>query len=230
MIAGNDPTAPDTGRSRRSGASGYTLGEEIAASVTHGVGVAAAITALVLLVAFAFARGTTTHVISVAVYGSTLVLLYTASTLYHSVTHERAKHVLKVIDHASIYMLIAGTYTPFTLVTLRGVWGWSLFGTVWGLALVGVLLEGFWVWRPKWVSALVYLGMGWLVVVAIRPLVATLPRAGVAWLVAGGLAYTLGTVFYVMKRVPYMHAVWHLWVLAGSACHVVAVLFYVLPR
>lgn len=208
----------------------YSLGEEIANGITHGLGVALSIAALAVLAAVAYAYGTALHLVSVSVYGATLVLLYTASTLYHSLSGTRACNIMKIIDHASIYLLIAGTYTPFTLITLRGPWGWSLFGTVWGLAVLGVALEAFWVFRPKWVSAVVFLGMGWMVVFAIRPLLAALPLSGVRLLVAGGLAYTVGCVFYLLKRVPYMHAVWHLWVLAGSALHFMAVLFYVLPR
>jgi hemolysin III len=207
----------------------YSLGEEIANAITHGLGVGLSIAAFIALVLLARAYGTTLHVVSVAVYGATLVLLYSASTLYHSLSNTRACKVFKIIDHASIYLLIAGTYTPFTLVTLRGPWGWSLFGVVWGLAVLGVALEALWVYRPKWLSGVVYLGMGWLIVVAIKPLLAALPPAGWQLLLAGGLAYTFGVVFYVLKRVPYMHAVWHLWVLAGSACHFFAVLFYVLP-
>jgi hemolysin III len=207
----------------------YSLGEEIANAVTHGLGVALSIAALVLLDVAASIYGNLLHVVSVTVYGATLVLLYTASTLYHSLSSTRACRVFKVIDHAAIYLLIAGTYTPFTLVTLRGPWGWSLFAIVWTLAIVGVSLEAFWVHRPKWVSAVVFLGMGWLVVVAIRPLLAALPAPGWQLLLAGGLCYTLGTLFYVLKKVPYMHAVWHLFVLAGSACHFLAVIFYVVP-
>ncbi len=207
----------------------YSLGEEIANAVTHGLGVVLSVAALVALLVVAGVYGNTLHVISVAVYGSTLVLLYVASTMYHSLSNTRACKVFKIIDHASIYLLIAGTYTPFTLVTLRGPWGWSLFGIVWGLALTGVALEAFWVYRPKWLSGVVYLAMGWLVVVAIKPLMAALPPLGWQLLLAGGLAYTFGVIFYVLKKVPYMHAVWHLWVLAGSAFHFFAVVFYVLP-
>jgi hemolysin III len=215
-------TTVDTGRQ-------YSLGEEIANAITHGLGVVGSIVALVLLVLFARTYGTLTHVVSVSIYGTTLILLYTASTLYHSLSNTKACRIFKIIDHAAIYLLIAGTYTPFMLVTLRGPWGWWLFGIVWGLALLGVSLEAFWVYRPKWLSGVVYLAMGWLVVVAIKPLVAALPPLGWQLLLAGGLAYTFGVIFYVLKKVPYMHAVWHLWVLAGSACHFFSVLFFVLP-
>lgn len=207
----------------------YSFGEEIANAVTHGLGVGLSIAALTLLVAFAALWGNGWHLASAIVYGVTMLLLYVSSTLYHSIPGDKARHVLKIIDHSSIYLLIAGTYTPFTLVTLRDSGGWWLFGIVWTLAIAGVALEAFWVYRPKWVSAVVYLGMGWLVVVVINPLMANLAPAGLWLLVAGGLAYTLGTVFYVLKKVPYTHAVWHLFVLAGSVCHFLAVMLFVLP-
>lgn len=207
----------------------YSLGEEIANAVTHGVGVALAIAALVLLsVLSAFTRDPV-RIASAVTFGVTLVLLYAASTLYHSIPNERARHVLKVLDHASIYLLIAGTYTPFTLVTLRERGGIALLAVVWGLAAAGVALESFWVYRPRWVSTVVYLAMGWLVVAVIKPLTGSLAPGGLALLAAGGVAYTLGTVFYLLKRMRYMHMVWHLFVLAGSALHVLAVALYVLP-
>lgn len=208
----------------------YSLGEEIANAVTHGVGAALSVAALTLLVAVAALWGDAWHLASAIVYGVTMFLLYVASTLYHAITHPKARHVLKVIDHAGIYLLIAGTYTPFTLVTMRNEGGWWLFAVVWALAAVGIVLEAFWVYRPKWLSALVYLGMGWLAIFAIRPLVDNLAPAGLWLLIGGGLAYTLGTIFYVLKRVRFMHAVWHLWVLAGSVLHFIAVMLYVFPR
>lgn len=206
----------------------YSLGEEIANCITHGLGALLSVAGLVTLVVVAARHGTLLQISSVAVYGGTLVLLYLSSTLYHSLSATRARHVFKVIDHSSIYLLIAGTYTPFTLVTLRGPWGYSLLAVVWVLAVAGVAAEAFWVYRPKWVSSLVYLAMGWLVVVAIRPLVAGIPRGGWLLLLAGGLSYTVGVVFYVLKKVPYMHAVWHLFVLGGSVSQFLAVLLYVL--
>jgi hemolysin III len=205
------------------------VGEEIANAVTHGVGVALSLAALVALAVLSAFSKDPWRIAGAVTFGVTLVLLYAASTLYHSIPNERARHVLKVLDHASIYLLIAGTYTPFTLVTLRDEGGLRLFGVIWGLALFGVALESFWVYRPKWVSTVVYLAMGWLVIVVIRPLSAALHPGGVALLAAGGAAYTLGTIFYLAKRVRYMHMVWHLFVLAGSACHVLAVVLYVLP-
>jgi len=208
----------------------YSLGEEIANAITHGLGVALSLAALILLVYVAATRGNGWHLASSIVYGITMFMLYTASTLYHSIPGDKARHVFKIIDHSAIYLLIAGTYTPFTLVTLRDSGGWWLFGIVWSLAAAGISLEAFWVYRPKWVSAAVYLGMGWLVVVAMGPLWKNLAPAGVWLLAAGGLAYTLGTVFYVLKKIPYMHAVWHLFVLAGSVCHFLAVMLFVLPQ
>lgn len=205
----------------------YTLGEEIANSVTHGVGLALSVAALVLLVVFAVGGGGGWRLASALVYGITLILEFAASTLYHSFPQPRVKHVFKILDHAGIYLLIAGTYTPFTLVTLHGR-AWWMFVVVWCMALAGIAAEAFWVYRPRWVSAAVYLVMGWIVVGAIGPLTAALAPAGVWLLAAGGLAYTLGTVFYVLKRVPYMHAVWHLFVLGGAVCHFLTVLVFVL--
>lgn len=207
----------------------YTLGEEIANSVTHGLGVVAGIVALTLLVTFASLFGDGRHVAGAIVFGATLVLLYTASTLYHSFPWPRVKHIFKVLDHAGIYLLIAGTYTPFTLVTLRDDGGWWLFAVVWTLAVAGVFLSAVWTYRPKWLSVLIYLGMGWLAILMIRPLMDNLDPVGLWLLVAGGLSYTVGTLFYVAKRIPYSHAVWHLFVLGGTTCHVLAVMLAVIP-
>ncbi len=207
----------------------YTVGEEIANSITHGVGMAFSIVALTMMVVWSARNGDGWSMAGALVFGISLVLLYTGSTLYHAIPFPRARHVFKIIDHSAIYLLIAGTYTPFTFVTLRDHGGWWMFAIVWTLAAVGMSLEAFWVYRPRWVSAVVYLGMGWLVVTMWGPLWANLPHNGMWLLVAGGLAYTLGTVFYVLKRVPYMHMVWHLFVLAGSVCHFLAVLLYVIP-
>jgi hemolysin III len=207
----------------------YTSGEEIASSVTHGIGVALAVAGLAVIVVYSALRGSAWHIVSTAIYGTTLVLLYLASTLYHAVQRPGAKRFLKLLDHMGIYLLIAGTYTPFTLVTLRGAWGWAIFGVIWGLAVVGISLEAMWLHRPKWLSAVVFIAMGWIIILAIGPLVARLPREGLVLLLAGGAAYTVGTVFYVWKSVRYMHAVWHLWVLAGSVCHFFAILRNVVP-
>lgn len=218
-------TAASTGENRD--LRPYTLGEEIANSVSHGVGTGLSVAALVLLVTFAALSRDPHRMASAIVYGVALLLAYTASTLYHGLPHPRAKHLFKILDHCGIYLLIAGTYTPFCLVTLRAEGGWTLFGVVWGLAVAGIATEAFWTYRPRWLSALIYLGMGWMVVFSLAPLVAHLRPAGLWLLVAGGLAYTVGTVFYVLKRVKYMHAVWHLWVLAGSVCQFLSVLLFV---
>jgi hemolysin III len=212
-----------SGRERRP----YTLGEEIANSSIHGVGVALSIAALVLLVVFATFSGDPYRLGSSIVYGVALVLEYAASTMYHAFPQPNVKHVFKILDHCGIYVLIAGSYTPFCLVTLRDSGGWLLFALVWALAIAGIAAEAFWTYRPRWLSAAVYLGLGWIVVLAIRPLSAALDPAGLWLLISGGLAYTVGTVFYVLKRVRYMHAVWHVFVLAGSVLHFLAVLLYV---
>jgi hemolysin III len=206
----------------------YTLGEEIANSIIHGLGVGLSVAALTMLLVYAGQSGNPWAIASALVYGISLVLEYTASTLYHSFPQERVKHVFKILDHCGIYVLIAGTYTPFCLVTLRGSGGLVVFGVIWTLAIAGIAAEAFWTYRPRWLSAAVYLGMGWMIVFSIRPLTAALPPAGVWLLVAGGLCYTFGTAFYVMKQVRYMHAVWHLWVLAGSILHFLSVLLFVI--
>lgn len=203
-------------------------GEEIANSITHGIGAVLSIAALAVLVTAASLRGNAWHVVSCAIFGASLVLLYTSSTLYHALPEGRAKHVFHVFDHSLIYVLIAGTYTPFTLVSLRGRWGWSLFGVVWGLALFGIVFKSFFVKRLQTLSTVAYVLMGWCAVVALRPLMAGLSNAGFGWVLAGGLAYTAGVVFYAAKW-RYAHAVWHLFVMAGSACHIWAVYRYVLP-
>ena len=221
---GNETAVASLGTERRS----YTLGEEIANSLTHGLGTGLAVAALVILVAFAVLEHDGYKLASAIVYGIALVLQYAASTLYHAVPQPRAKHVFKILDHCGIYLLIAGTYTPFCLVTLRETNGWWLLAVIWGLAIVGIALEAFWVYRPRWVSVVLFLGMGWMVVTSIGPLVDNLASGGLWLLVAGGLAYTVGTAFYVLERIHYMHAVWHLWVLAGSVLHFFAVLLYVI--
>lgn len=207
----------------------YSPNEEIANSVIHGIGAGLSIAGLSLLVTLAGLFGDVWRVVSFSVYGTTLVVLYLASTFYHSFSSPRAKRVFRTLDHAAIFLLIAGTYTPFALVTLRGVWGWSIFGFVWTLALAGILLSLRVANASKLSTALIYLPMGWLIVVAIKPLVAALPFGGMVWLAVGGLAYTLGVVFYVRRTLPFHHAIWHLFVLAGSISHFFAILFYVLP-
>jgi hemolysin III len=205
-----------------------TLGEEIANAVTHGLGLIAALTGLPLLIT-ASVRTSGRAVLGAAVFAAALVFLYAASTLYHALPASRAKRVFRAIDHAAIYALIAGTYTPFMLGALRGSVGWPLLLVVWSLAVVGIVLKCTIGFRYPVLSTAAYLVMGWLVVVAARPLAASLPAAGIAWLVAGGLSYSGGVVFFAWRRLPYSHAVWHGFVLAGSVCHYVAVLRYGIP-
>jgi hemolysin III len=211
-------------------ASVYTRREELANVATHGLGVVLSVAGLAMLVTFAALYGDAWHVVSVAIFGASLVLLYTASTLYHWYDDPELKRVLRRFDHAGIFLLIAGTYTPFLLVSLRGPWGWSLFGVVWGLGLIGVVLKFWFAGRFRVVSTIIYIAMGWLVLIALKPIMAALPSGGFRLLVAGGFIYTGGTVFYLWKRLPFHHAVWHLFVLGGSICHFVAVFGYVVPR
>jgi len=197
--------------------------QELANTLTHGVGVLAALVGGVFLITMASLRGDPWRIVGAAVFTASLVLLYTASTLYHAASSPRAKRRLKVLDHASIYLLIAGTYTPFTLGGLRGGWGWSLFGVIWGLAVAGVVFKLFAAGRFPRASTAIYLAMGWLILIAVGPMARSLSPAVMGWLLAGGLAYTLGTIFYHNRRFAYAHAVWHGFVLAGSVCHAVAV-------
>jgi hemolysin III len=203
--------------------------EETINALTHGLGALLSLGGLIVLVFMASRHGDAWHIVSCSIYGVTLVLLFSSSTLYHSFRSERVKHIFRIVDHASIYLLIAGTYTPFVLVNLRGGWGWSLFGVIWGLALAGIVFQIFFVGRFRVLQTLIYLLMGWLVVIAVKPLLTRVPLPGLLWLLAGGLSYTVGALFYLWKKLPYHHAVWHLFVLAGGICHYFAVLFYVLP-
>ncbi len=205
----------------------WTLGEEVAHSITHGVGLLAAVMGLVVLVILAAATRDPWRITSCSIYAATLVLLYAASTLYHALSATRARRLFRVLDHSAIFLLIAGTYTPFALVSLRGPWGWTLMGIVWGLAIVGVAAKAIYGTRWPILSTVLYIGMGWTVVIALKPLVEHVPPGGLAWLVAGGLAYTGGVVFYAWTRLRYSHAIWHVFVLAGSVCHYIAVVLYV---
>jgi hemolysin III len=207
----------------------YTPREELANSLTHGVGAVLAVGGLVWLVTLAAIRGDAWHVVACSIYGGAMVVLYTASTLYHAIPTPRVKRALRTFDHAAIFLLIAGTYTPFTLVSLRGPWGWSLFGIVWGLAAAGIVLALAFPGRWRALSLVLYVTMGWAVVVAVGPLLAALPARGLVLLLLGGLAYTGGLGFYAWKRLPYGHAVWHLFVLAGTVLHFLAVLLHVVP-
>ena len=211
-------------------ASSYSPKEELANAITHGIGVMLSIVGLVLMVVVATAHGTARHVTSVAIFGAALVLLCTSSTLYHSVPGADRRRMLRKFDHAAIFLLIAGTYTPFLLVSLRGPWGWSLFGVIWGLAAAGIALKFWFAGRFKIISTLIYLTMGWMVLVVSKPMLAAVGSGGLGLLLGGGLCYTLGVRFYLWKRLPYHHAIWHLFVLGGSGCHWAAVYFHVLPR
>ncbi len=203
---------------------------EFANSFTHGLGAVLGVAALVVMVVQASLHGSARDIVGASVFGASLVLLYTMSTLYHAFRGPRVKFVFKVLDHNSIFVLIAGTYTPFCLRTLPPGWGWSIFGVIWGLAVLGIVFKSIFIRRLSWLSLAVYLGMGWIVVIAAKPLARHLPPEGLLWLGAGGLFYTLGTIFYGWRSLKFHHAVWHLFVLGGSACHVVSVLFFVIPR
>ncbi|MDP2643996.1 MAG: hemolysin III family protein [Desulfobacterales bacterium] len=206
-----------------------TRGEEIANSITHGIATLLSIAGLVILLVVSAAAGSVWAVTSLSIFGTSLIILYLVSTLYHSITHIGAKRVLKILDHSSIYLLIAGSYTPIALVILRGPWGWSLFGIIWGMALLGVCLHVFALDRFKILSILSYLIMGWLVVIAIKPLTESCEKGLIFWLLTGGLAYTFGTIFYSWKKLPYHHTLWHLFVIGGSIAHFFGMLFYIAP-
>jgi len=207
----------------------YSKAEEKANSLTHAAGMLLSIAGLSLLVIASARQGDPWRIVSSAVYGTSLLLSFSFSTIYHTVQRPHAKYVFRILDHASIYLLIAGTYTPFALVSLRGAWGWSMFGVIWGLAVIGVIFKFFMTHRLRVLGPILYIAMGWLVVIAIKPLLAVLPLAGFWWLVAGGVVYTVGVLFYAIDKIPYNHTIWHLFVLAASICHFVAVYWYVVP-
>jgi len=213
---------------RGASSSPVVIREEIANSVTHGLGLLASLIGAVVLVSLSVERGEAWHVVSAVVYGVTLVSLYAASTLYHAFKGTGARAVLRVLDHCAIYLLIAGTYTPVTLVSLRGGWGWALFCTVWFLAIAGIVFKVWATGRFAVLSTAVYVLMGWLCIVALKPMFVLLSPGALALLGAGGVLYTAGTLFYHSERVPYSHAVWHLFVVAGSVCHYLAIALYVL--
>ena len=203
-----------------------TPGEEIANSVSHGVGLLAALAAFPVLLMGAHQRGDLRGTVGVSVFATTMVLLYFTSTLFHALPQCRAKRVFQILDHSAIYFLIAGTYTPFTLGVLRGTWGWTLFGLAWGLAAAGTLLKALGGIRYNTVSTLVYIAMGWLILIAPNTVWTLVPKWGLIWLIAGGIAYTAGAVFFLAERFRYFHFVWHLFVIVGTACHFMAVWWY----
>lgn len=208
----------------------YTVGEEIANAVTHGVAAILSIAGLAILVGFAAAfSGSALVVTAVSIFGASMVLLYTSSTLYHSIPYGRAKKVLQVLDHSMIYVLIAGSYTPFCLITLNGWLGFTLCSAVWVIAFVGISLQKFLLKRSDWINCALYLLMGWCVILVMKPLYQALPAGGLWLLASGGLTYTVGVIFYVWEKLPYSHAIWHVFVFAGTLLQYLAVLLYVIP-
>lgn len=204
----------------------YTIKEEIFNSVTHGIGALLSIVALVILVAYASIKGDPWRIVSFSIYGFTLFFLYMSSTLYHSVFHEKTKRIFRVFDHISIYLLIAGSYTPITLIAMRGTWGWILFSVVWAMAIAGIIIKIVSFEKMKLVSLIMYIIMGWMVVIAIKPMLAMIPSGFFPWLLASGLFYTVGIIFYIWKRIPFNHGIWHLFVLGGSTAYFFGLLFY----
>ena len=202
-------------------------GEEIANSISHGIGAALSIAALVILVVFASRRGDTVRVVSLGIYGTTLIVMYLSSTLYHSFSNPRIKHFFRILDHSSIYLLIAGSYTPIVLVSMRGAWGWTIFGIVWTMAVCGIVAKIFLTGRYGIVSVILYIAMGWIIVLAIKPMIQSVPWKLFIWLLIGGLSYTFGIIFYAWEKMPYNHTVWHLFVLGGSIAHFIGILLYI---
>ncbi|WP_230866661.1 PAQR family membrane homeostasis protein TrhA [Iocasia frigidifontis] len=205
----------------------YSKGEEITNAILHGIGLGLAIAALVILIVFANHYGNTWHIIGFTVYGSTLIILYLSSTLYHSFPAGKLKRIFRIFDHSSIFLLIAGTYTPLTLIALQGTLGWTFFCIVWSLAILGIIFKIFWINRFKLFSTVLYILMGWLIIIAIKPLLTALNNKSIIFLIIGGGFYTVGTIFYSCRRIKYNHAIWHLFVLAGSICHFFTI-FYIL--
>src|SRR5579859_1536144 len=202
-----------------------TMGEEIANSVSHGVGFLCAAALTPILILNSSGAGAAA-IVGASIFGGTMVILYLASTLYHAFPHSRAKRVFNILDHAAIFLLIAGTYTPFTLGVLRGVWGWSLFGVVWGLASAGIVIKSVAGASSGKLSTSLYLAMGWIAIVAAKPFWENIATPGLFWLLAGGVMYSVGVLFFIASRIPYSHFIWHLFVMAGTACHIVAIMRY----
>ncbi|MCH8873380.1 hemolysin III family protein [candidate division KSB1 bacterium] len=208
----------------------YSPIEEKINIISHAIGFILSIVALVLLVTHANLHGDVWHIVSFSIFGASLIILYAASTFYHNAKKPELRNRLKIIDHAAIYVLIAGSYTPFTLVTLNGTIGWVIFGTSWGLALTGIILKLFFTGKYNLISTLMYVFLGWVIIFAIKPLINNLPLEGLFWLFAGGMAYTIGAILYSIKKIKFNHAIFHVFVLMGSFSHFVSVFFYVLPR
>lgn len=208
----------------------YNTKEERLNVISHAIGLVLSIVALVLLIVYSSKYGTTKHIVSFSIYGVSLIVLYSASTFYHYSKTPKLRQRLNIFDHASIYVLIAGTYTPFTLVVLTGWVGWTIFGLAWGLAIIGIVLKLFYTGKYDKISTIAYVLMGWLIIFALNPLINNFPFKGLIWLLAGGLFYTFGALLYLMKSIKYNHAIFHIFVLLGSFSHFVAVFFYVLPE
>ena len=206
-----------------------TTAEEIINAITHGLGALLGIAGTAIAIVWAALYGDAFGVVSAAIYGATLIILFTMSTLYHALTHEGAKKVFRIFDHCSIFLLIAGTYTPYTLVSLRGAFGWTIFGIIWGFAILGIVLTAISIEQFKKFSMICYIAMGWLIIIAIRPMIRALDFPALMLLLTGGIAYTVGAVFYALKKIRFMHGIWHLFVLAGGVLHYFSILLYVLP-
>ncbi|MHB8123314.1 MAG: PAQR family membrane homeostasis protein TrhA [Desulfuromonadaceae bacterium] len=207
----------------------YSEREELANRYTHAVGALAGLIGAIVLITLASQQHDSYRIVSACIYGGSMVTFYCLSTVYHSVRKPYVRYVFRILDHASIYLMIAGSYTPFALVTLRGPWGWSLFGTVWGLGIVGAVMKIFTTHRLRYIGPILYIVLGWIVIIALKPLSVALPAGGLFLLFAGGIAYTVGVIFYLWDRLPYNHAIWHLFVLTGSVCHFCSILYYVIP-
>ncbi len=216
-------------KNNNSPTSGQTEGEEISNSLSHIIGVGLSITALVLLIVFSSLYGDAWNIVSLSIYGSTLIILYLASTIYHTLRNVKIKVIFKLFDHISIYILIAGTYTPITMGPLRGPWGWSIFGVIWGLAVLGTLYKIFFMDKHRIISVILYVVMGFTIVVAIVPSLQRLHPTFIMWILIGGACYLGGIIFYGVKKIPYNHFIWHLFVLAGSICHFFGMFFYLIP-
>ncbi len=208
----------------------YTGGEEVANALTHGAGFGLSIAALTVMVVESSLHGDATRIVSVSIFGASMVLMYLFSTLYHAFQRPSVKRLFRVFDHLCIYLLIAGTYTPFTLVGIQGGWGWSLFGVIWGLALAGVIFKIFFIGKLRVLSVIAYVAMGWLCIIAMPRIIDVLSSPALFWVVAGGVLYTLGIFFYAWQKLPYHHAIWHLFVLAGTTCHFLSIHFYIVPE
>lgn len=209
--------------------SNQTRLEEIFNSITHGTGVLLSIAGLVLLVTFASMQGDAWKIVSFSIYGFSLILLYMISTMYHLIRSNRLKKVFQILDHSSIYLLIAGTYTPLLLVGLKGTLGWTLFGIIWGLAVTGIILKFYFINRSELLTSVVYILMGWIIIFALKPLIISISFSGFIWLLAGGISYTAGVLFFLWDSLQFQHPIWHLFVMGGSICHFFSIYYHVLP-